>query len=64
MNENITVEDALKRCEKYRQKNRVKLFSQCWGCLKFSRNKPEKMCFFNPPKNDGCRFVNTFLEES
>jgi hypothetical protein len=40
------------------ERHKTRLFSQCWGCLKFSKNKPEKMYFYKPPKNNGCRFIN------
>jgi hypothetical protein len=54
----ISLELANKLCQAYTEQHKVRLFSQCWGCLKYSKNNPEKMCFYNPPNNDGCRFVN------
>lgn len=53
----ITLQKALELCKSYRDKHKVKLFSQCWGCVKFSKNAPEKMCFYKPLNNDGCRLV-------
>jgi len=57
-NNTLSLEQAFKLCQAYTEQHKVRLFSQCWGCLKYSKSNPEKMCFFNPPNNDGCRFVN------
>jgi hypothetical protein len=54
----LSLEQAHKLCQAYTEKHKVRLFSQCWGCLKYSRDNPEKMCFYDPPDNNGCRFVN------
>jgi len=54
----LSLEQAAQLCKDYREKHRVRLFSQCWGCVKYSKENPEKMCLFKPPNNDGCRFVN------
>jgi len=54
----ISLEQAAKLCLAYRGNHKTRLFSQCWACLTYSRENPEKMCFHKPPKNDGCRFVN------
>lgn len=48
---------AFQLCEEIRKERDVKLFSQCWGCVKFSKNNPEKMCF-SGPTNRGCKWVN------
>ena len=48
---------AFQLCEEIRKEKGVKLFSQCWGCVKFSKNDPEKMCF-NATDNRGCKWVN------
>jgi len=50
-------------CKKYREEHKVRLFSQCWGCLKYSKDDPEKMCFFKLPDNDGCKFVNEIAKK-
>ncbi len=60
----IPKELAHELCREYREKNGVRVFSQCWGCLRFSKDVAEKMCFYNPPLNDGCKFVNKLIEES
>jgi len=54
----IPLDVALKLCQKFREEKKVKLFSQCWGCVKFSKGDSKKMCFYDPPENRGCRFVN------
>ena len=57
-NVSLSLEQAHELCQAHPSQNKARLFSQCWGCLKYSKNNPEKMCFFNPPDHDGCRFVN------
>lgn len=61
-NNPISLEVAIKLCKKYRDEHKVRLFSQCWGCLKFSKEESTKMCFYNPPDNHGCKFVNQLTE--
>jgi hypothetical protein len=46
---------ALEICERVR--SRIP-FSQCWGCVKFSKGDPRKMCFYKPPMNRECQRVN------
>jgi hypothetical protein len=60
----IPLDKAFELCKTYREKNKVKMFSQCWGCVKFSKEVPEKMCFYKPPNNNGCKIVNKLFEES
>lgn len=59
----ISLETAMELCRKHRDKYKVRLFSQCWGCLRFSKEEPSKMCFHNPPENRGCKFINELLDE-
>ncbi len=54
----LSLDQAIKLCQSYLETHKARLFSQCWGCLKFSKNNPEKMCFSSRPFNTGCRFVN------
>ena len=49
---------ALKICKKIRQEKPVRLFSQCRGCIKYSKEDAKKMCFYDPPKNCGCKKIN------
>jgi ABC-type uncharacterized transport system YnjBCD substrate-binding protein len=58
----ISLEQAVKLCQTYTEKHKARLFSQCWGCLKFPKGNPEKMCFYKPPDNNGCAFVNRLFK--
>ena len=58
----IPLERAIELCKAYREKHKIRLFSQCWGCLRFSKEEPQKMCFYKPPANRGCTFVNTLFD--
>ena len=60
----IPLDKAFELCKSHRKKNGVRLFSQCWGCVRYSKEVPEKMCFYRPPTNDGCKFVNRLFELS
>jgi hypothetical protein len=60
----IPFNEAVDSCKKYREEHKVRMFSQCWGCVRFSKGNPEKMCFYKPPSNNGCRFVNQLYEEA
>ena len=54
---------ALEICKKIRQEKPVRLFSQCWGCLKYSKEDMKKMCFYDPPKNRGCNKINKQFDD-
>ena len=58
----ISLEKAIELCKEYREKHKVLMFSQCWGCLRFSKEEPSKMCFYKPPTNRGCNFVNKLFD--
>lgn len=53
---------ALQLCNEIREENRGKWYSfawvQCWGCTKFSKGNPDKMCFSNKEGYRGCHLVN------
>ena len=49
---------AFDLCKNIRNEKGVRLFSQCWGCIKFSKNDPTKMCFSSSPDNRGCSLVS------
>ena len=57
------IEEALKLCEEVRRVNRNNWLSagrwQCWGCVKFTKGNPEKMCLKTPDGYDGCALVNS-----
>jgi hypothetical protein len=50
-------------CKKYREENKVCLFSQCWGCSRFSKANPEKTCFYIPSSNNGCNLLINYLKK-
>jgi len=60
----IPLDKAIELCKLHREKKGIRLFSQCWGCMRYSKEVPEKMCFYKPPTNDGCKFVNSLFESS
>jgi len=60
----IALERAVELCKAHRAEKGVKMFDQCLGCMRFSKDVPEKMCFFKPPNNNGCKIVNRLFEES
>lgn len=65
-NTSIPLEKAVELCREHRNKHKVRLLSQCWGCLKYSKEEPAKMCFYNehaPSENRGCKFVNKLFDE-
>lgn len=55
--EPIPADEAARICSEIREKG-VRLFSQCWGCMRFSKGDTAKMCFSSKPDNRGCGLVN------
>jgi len=62
MTNEIPLDKAIELCKEYRDKHTVRPFSQCWGCLSFSKRDPARMCFYHPPENRGCKFVNGLFD--
>ena len=64
----IPRELALRLCAEIRQENRGKRFSvarmQCWGCTRYAKGDPDKMCFSNGEDNRGCNLVNKRYEQA
>lgn len=58
----FSLEQAIELCLAYREKHKVRLFSQCWGCVIFSKKNPEKMCFHSALGNTGCKLMNDFYK--
>lgn len=54
----IPRETAIRLCNEIREKKERRLFSQCWGCVKFSKGSFDKMCAAGKPDNRGCSLVN------
>jgi len=67
MNE-IPRETALKLCAEIRQENRGKRFSatrmQCWGCTRYAKGNPDKMCLSNREGSRGCNLVDKRYEQA
>jgi len=59
----IPFEKAIELCIEYRKKHKVRLLSQCWGCLRYSKEDHVWMFFYDPPENRGCRFVNRLFDK-
>ncbi len=59
----IPLDVAVKCCKQYREEHKVRMFSQCWGCVRFSKDNPEKMCFYKPPNHNGCEKVNAYAKK-
>jgi hypothetical protein len=59
----IPFEKAIELCLRHRKKHKVRLLSQCWVCLRYSKEDPVWMRFNNPPENRGCKFVNRLFDE-
>jgi len=59
----IPREVAVRLCAEVSSAKKGKMFTQCWGCWKFSKGDPEKMCF-NGPANRGCQLVNQLYDRS
>ena len=51
--EPIQREEAIRLCTEIRAVKARRLFTQCWGCVRFSRGDPAKMCFANAPATGG-----------
>lgn len=53
---------ALHLCAQIREENRHKRLTpaamMCWGCVKFSKGDPAKMCFSSQSDNRGCYQIN------
>jgi hypothetical protein len=54
----IPEEVAFRLCQEVRAERPVRLFSQCWGCLKASKGDTTRKCFHRPPDFRGCSLVN------
>ena len=40
----LPLETAGRLCQEIRDNQRIKVFTQCWGCVKFSKGETSKMC--------------------
>ena len=59
MEEEIPFRIAEKLCLEIRNaQDKVFRPMQCWGCMRYSKGDPMKMCFSQNPHNTGCKLVN------
>jgi len=60
-------ETAFKLCAEIREENRSRRFSlarvQCWGCTRYAKEDPDKMCLTSQAGNRGCNLVNKRYEQ-
>ena len=53
---------ALQLCAEIRQNYQRRWYTaarwQCWGCMRFSKGDPAKMCVASRPDHRGCNLVN------
>jgi len=53
---------AMQLCSEILEESRGKWYRfgcwQCWGCTKFSKGDPDRMCFSNKEGYRGCNLVN------
>ncbi len=62
--EAIPRDAAIRLCDEIRITKEHKLFSQCWGCVKFSKGAFDKMCAASRHDNRGCTLVNAKYDRS
>jgi hypothetical protein len=56
--EAIPEDVALRLCEVIRKEKSGRPFTQCWGCVKFSKGDLAKLCLRSRPDYRGCKLVN------
>jgi hypothetical protein len=59
----ISEDVAVKLCKEIQHEKPARLFSQCWGCLKYSKEDHKKMCYYDPPRNRGCKKINKRFDQ-
>ena len=61
----IPRETALKLCAEIREENRQRFILarvQCWGCTRYAKGDPDRMCLTSQAGNRGCNLVNKRYE--
>lgn len=58
MEDAIPKDVALQLCKEIQDEKGGKWFTQCWGCLKFSKGDPAKICVSSRLDYRGCNLVN------
>ena len=63
----IPRETALKLCTEVREENLSQRLSlariQCWGCTRYAKGDPDKLCLTSQEGNRGCNLVNKRYEQ-
>ncbi len=63
----IPKDAAWQLCNEIRAENRGKWYRfawwQCWGCTKFTKGNPDRMCFSNREGYRGCYLVNKLYDK-
>ena len=54
----IPREEALEICGRIRKERAHRVFSQCWGCVRFSKDDFSRMCAGSRLDFRGCNLVN------
>jgi len=63
LSEAIPREVAIQLCAEIRQEKEHKWFSQCWGCVKFSKGDFAKMCASSRTDYRGCNLINELYDK-
>jgi hypothetical protein len=42
--ESLPFDEAMRLCKEVQANQPIKIFTQCWGCVKASKGDPVKMC--------------------
>lgn len=53
---------AWKLCLEIREGEANRLFTQCWGCVKFSQNNEKNLCYNSERDLRGCGLVNRLYD--
>jgi hypothetical protein len=63
----IPRELAFKLCCDIREENLGQRFSlarmQCWGCTRYAKGDPDRMCFTSQEGNRGCKLISKRYEQ-
>lgn len=54
---------ARRLCLEIREEKAQRLFTQCWGCVKFSKSDEKNLCYNSERDLRGCGLVNRLYDE-
>lgn len=60
----IPREVANEICRRIKKERALRVFSQCWGCARFSKGDFSRMCASSRPDFRGCALVNREFDRS